>query len=618
MSRLFCWFFALIPLVYYDLVLDATGLPRLMVLAIFLGICIVFCLVKKIELQIPKYYALAYTLYLIVLFLCSINNTYIDYIELIKRASYFLFFIIAFNLAKAKISFTKPIYLLVYISIAIVGVKLLFIDDVYNHLSGLYTVSSSYSHKNIFSSVLGLCIPFILLHSNNKKSKIFSLALISIFVLILQTRSTILGLGIGVIYLLVVNIKLLQDHIKLIRLSSIVVSLASLALLYQLDTLDHFLRMFDLSMSEHIRTSTIIERLYLWKSSIYMFFDHWLSGVGLSYWPIHFPMYGLKIWRLRQGEVMMQRPHNDLLENFTEAGVLGGILYATILLYPLVMAHKKSKTITAFGLIVFFVISLFSFPQERVVPSLLFLMLVAVALQGVKTYKISAWHILILGLFTLTNIVVLHAKIVSEQSFKHYLNNRNHTNSEIQLHQIKSLKNNYHVVDGTSTPIDWYIGVAYMHYNALDSAKMYFNKALSIHPNHMHIYNSMGGVYLSEGRLDSAGYYFNKALELSPYYEDAIYNMAQVYFLIQEYNKAIYTLEKIYDTSAQKYKNRLTMYSKRELERQIELSHGKRKLILNNIYKSETWIHSVVEKSFHNKVLFAQQINTDISYLLNK
>ena len=105
---------------------------------------------------------------------------------------------------------------------------------------------------------------------------------------------------------------------------------------------------------------------------------------------------------------------------------------------------------------------------------------------------------------------------------------------------------------------------------------------------------------------------------MSPYYEDAIYNMAQVYFLIQEYNKAIYTLEKIYDTSAQKYKNRLTMYSKRELERQIELSHGKRKLILNNIYKSETWIHSVVEKSFHNKVLFAQQINTDISYLLNK
>ena len=88
-----------------------------------------------------------------------------------------------------------------------------------------------------------------------------------------------------------------------------------------------------------------------------MFIDNWLVGIGIGNWPIYFPSYGLTLWRLRQGEVIMQRPHNDLIENFNELGLFGGLAFVCILIYPLLTkSNTKGKHILNCGLICYFII----------------------------------------------------------------------------------------------------------------------------------------------------------------------------------------------------------------------------------------------------------------------
>ena len=159
-----------------------------------------------------------------------------------------------------------------------------------------------------------------------------------------------------------------------------------------------FIEIFDLSNTSSERYATISERLFLWQNSLQLFIDHWFFGVGIGNWPIYFPSYGLTLWRLRQGEVIMQRPHNDFIENFNELGLLGGLSFTLLLVYPLLKkSNYKYMNILNCGLICYFVISLFSFPQERIIPSLLFLTIVSYKLQNNRKIQVNKYLLIIIS-----------------------------------------------------------------------------------------------------------------------------------------------------------------------------------------------------------------------------
>ena len=607
---------------YFDLVLDASGSSRLLFLSASLFLGYLYCFIKNIQLKVPKTFSVIYSSYILVVLLSAcLSGNYIDYTEILKRLVYFTFFILVYNF-QTTIEKQKVIKgIILFLSVSIFFGLIQYLSLLITHSQdNLYAITSTYSHKNIFSSVLVLSIPFVLLVN---KSTIYKISLLSITILnlvLLQSRSALLALVISFLFLVFHKIDFFKKRIFLISFAGLILTFISIVLLRQIGTVEYFTSILDFNNTDSLRSSTIIERIYLWKSSLMMFCDHYLIGVGVGNWAIYFPNYGLTLWRLRQGEVIMQRPHNDIFENFCESGVFGGLLFMTILIYPLVISIKnKKKVFITVGLISYCIISLFSFPQERVVPSLLFFVFVAYSINNQSSIMLKKWMLSLIPFILLIFSFFAFSNIKSEVHFKKYLLNLNEHTVEESISTLEKAKSALFVVDGTSTPIDWYIGRLYLKFNAVDLALSKFENALKINPYHIHILNSLGGCYLVKQEIQKAHKYFKNAVEIAPYYEDGLYNLAHSYHLLGDVNNAIFTLEKVYNKEDQKFDTRILIYAKKGIENQLSSTSKSDETIeiLKNILSNTDWLKSIVSKSYENMVLFDQQLSDDVDYLLN-
>ena len=616
------WFFIIAPFIYFDGVLDASGTPRLLFLSVSLLLAYSASLFSNTKLCIPKNYTFIYLSYILVLFFSAMyNSNYIDYVEIIKRIEYFMFFVLVYsdvsnnnnrNLLKGIVTFS-----VIIISIGVIQLVYLTILQ-QGAQENLYAISSVFSHKNIYASVLVLSIPFLIIADYSKKSKILLVSFTFLFLIILQTRSALLALLVSSIYFAFSKNDFLNKNKKLISLAGFVVLLTSVLLLKQLNTFEFFVTIFDFD-GDSLRSSTVKERFFLWGNSLKMFCDNWLLGVGVGQWAICFPVYGLSLWRLRQGEVVMQRPHNDMLENFTELGFAGGVIFLLILIYPLLIKAKTSKEqLIKFGLISFIIISFFSFPQERITPSLMFFTFVAFSLKNKKSINIGSSTKTIISGLLIVFVCVSYNRLGSEQVFKKYITNLKTTNSNKALLDLHKAKSPFFLVEGTSTPIDWYIGEVYFKSRNILMAKEYFENALIVNPNKINILNSLGGCSLYENDLVSAEKYFQKAIDIAPFYEVGLYNQAYVMNKKSNYNSAIYLLRDVYDKSAPKFQKRILDYAKSEIK-SISIAsslHSEKKAILDNLYYNETWIKKIVQKSFLNNVTFSSQLNSEVNFIL--
>ena len=622
LAQLFKWFFVLLPFVYYYGVLDASGTPRLLFLCLFLVLGFGVHLFKNHELKIPKTYSLLFLIYLLIC--CStslINANFIDYIDLIKRGAYFLFFILIYNLndAKSESTLLEGVQIFIGISLFFGLTEFLLIalgeapvENVF------YAISTTFSHKNIFASVLLLSIPFCLLNKI-KPAQLILISGILLFCLLLQTRSVLLGLFIAGIYFILSKKTLITKNLRLISITSILLLGVGYLSLKQLGTLDHFLNIFDLGNTDSLRSATIKERMYLWSHSSQMFFDHWILGVGVGQWPIYFASYGLTLWRLRQGEVIMQRPHNDFLENFNELGIIGGCLFLALMLYPLLKISKsKQKEILNFGLICFLVISFFSFPQERVVPSLLFFSLVALKLRGSKSFPIKkGWRYLILFSLIFMSLAVAH-RLQSEVGFKRYMTQIDAIKPKSAIKILSDAKSPLFLVDGTSTPIDWYLGKLYLRGNDLQNANKHFNSAAKINPYHIHIMNSLGICRIYEKKYSEADSFFRQAINIAPYFEEAMYNLSFTLFQRTKFDKAIDVLKNIDNKEEENCQNRLLMYAKSHLNSLLSNPNidPNKKEVLTNLFYNEPWLKTIIFKSFEENRPLSTQLKMDVDYLL--
>lgn len=625
LANIFKWFFIISPFVYFDLVFDASGTPRQLYLSFFLFIAYFIILIKKIKLKIPKVFSYIYLSYLFIIILNSLfRSNYIDTIEVVKRIEYFLFFILIYNINwlenKNKVINGIITFLIIILCLGTFELLYIMLNNQTDLSNNFYLISSSFSHKNIYSYVVLISLPFIAIWKINRKIKIslFSWALITL--LTLQTRSVLLAFTIASVYLLISKIHLLKNKKTTILLISISTLLISFFIQTQIGTFNSFIEIFDFNNINSERYATISERFFLWSNSLEMFLDHWLFGVGIGNWPIYFPSYGLTLWRLRQGEVIMQRPHNDLIENFNELGFLGGLTFVLILIYPLLKkSNIKHQNIFNCGLICFFIVSLFSFPQERIIPSILFLTLVAYKLQDNLHLKINSYLLLIIFACTIPFTALCYSHLKSEISFKKYITHRNSVDQTNAINLLSTSKSKYLKLDKTSTPIDWYIGEVYLKNKNVNTAIKYFNQALEIHPYNIHILNSLGRCYLLKNDHTTSINYFKKAIQIAPFFQNALYNLAHNYSLIGNYNQSIKSLKKIEDKKSKKFIERNLFYARSVIKRKLNEQN------LNELYKdilikmlsNDNWILSLVTKSYNNNLLLEEQILLDIQYIYN-
>lgn len=592
-NQMYFWFFCLLPLIYTEQAIDPVLLPRQIYLTVFL-----FTLCISILNQIYKRRLIAdfsfmrlalplmFLLFVILNFISTFQAVAISeaYYVSSKMATELLFFVVTtYLLINEKLSIhylAKSIVVFVAISLLIAVYQLYDAWGISDFKTFIYQICSTYGNKNLFSSILFLALPFVLIFGfiSKRWSLVSYFVLIATLVLLvfIQTRIVLIALILSfVIYFLMAKPSK-DKSVKFKRLFLILlffsfISLVWFALTYK-----------SIYFSTIFNSKSVFERISIWDNSVQMSKDHFWTGVGAGNWQIYFPKYGLEhfIPNIQNGVVSFQRPHNDFLWVLCETGLIGLLSYASIFCIILFYSYKIVKQsgdedrkiyLLFFAFVIGYIfISLVDFPLERIEHQLIFCTLCSIVTAKYFTLfhssKTSEKPILpyLVGLFCF--IVLLFSFTVSIQRFVGEFHTRKmyeaQNNSEWNLmsREADQSVNPFYTMDPMSVPINWYKGVALFSMGNVEGALSSFEKADVVHPYNIHVMNNMGSCYEVQKKHELAISCYVKALNISPTFEEARLNLSAVYFNIGNFHQALATIDNISGDveSKEKYNTYLT------------------------------------------------------------
>ena len=222
-----------------------------------------------------------------------------------------------------------------------------------------------------------------------------------------------------------------------------------------------------------------------------------------------------------------------------------------------------------FVLIGYFVLSLFTFPKERIFHQVLLSFFLAYSSyltigQGEfnqilkiprKTFVIS------IIIFTLVISTVFGAFRIRGE---YYTNRSLHFRAKLQWEQvIKEINKAYspfYTLDQTSIPLKFYSGVASYSLGdysiAIDDLKYAKEKS----PYNVHVLNNLGSSYFNSGQYEEAIKSYKELLTYYPWFSDAISNLAVAYIKTGQINGAVKLLDNEYFTIERK--NEMISYLK--------------------------------------------------------
>lgn len=326
------------------------------------------------------------------------------------------------------------------------------------------------------------------------------------------------------------------------------------------------------------KQGSVAERLAMWGNSLAMFSDHPLLGVGAGNWKLISPAYGPIAERQLTDNTMFQRPHNDYLWILSESGIFALICYLAVLIAALVYAIRTIRTATdpddvaisyamLFGLVLFLIISFFSYPKERMVHTMLLALMTATVVavshanSSVRRSGRSKLLLVVAIVIALPSFIIGLIRLQSSSHIVTALQARNTADWPLVVQEVDQASSWYVQLDHTATPLIWYRGVANFSMNRHDDALADFREALRVHPNHHHVLNNLASSYELKQMHDSAIFYYRRALEIAPGFEEAAINLAAVYYNDERYKEALETLraldQPVVDPRFERYMERI-------------------------------------------------------------
>lgn len=251
-------------------------------------------------------------------------------------------------------------------------------------------------NRNLFGSYLVLGLPFALLGFQNtitnkeKNNFITSIPYLVgiIFILIgiylSQTRSAYVATAfIGLFYVLyfLLNLRFLYVAITVLILGSVG---GFVFYKYSILNTDNFNQnSAEKSWRDLTQTDSQAERLLLWEKTLSMIKENPILGVGFQNWKYQIPKYSLEGLRSEKNEINVQRPHNDYIWIAAESGLITLFLYLFLMSY-LIYVGIKHKSILVLVVFAFLIDSVFSFPKERIVHTLILATSIGIILKDDK------------------------------------------------------------------------------------------------------------------------------------------------------------------------------------------------------------------------------------------
>ncbi len=577
--------FIAFPLLWFPALPDAALIPRLTVLGSYLLIACLWLYFRRTDGLRHVIRDPALIIYAVYVFLFVLSFSWSDYFPIdIERGLLALFAIQLFVVFSLLVSYFQGAINLVLKSIVIASC-ISFLLGIYDILINLPVDDGFFSYiekikgilgdKNLYSSSLFLVLPFLGITTFRLgkywRYSAYGLIIINIGIIaFLQSRAVWLAMMAGLIIVMAAYIlakpwgKSIAQHLYtqlfsfLGLVSSAIVIILMIAvsmnmLFPKYKFLDRMLSpVVDRVETKDIHSYTIRERLQLWGQTLEMIQDNPIMGSGGGDWPIEHRKYGIDTKREGRGRVYMQRPHNDFLWIWSEAGLLCFLCYVFPLLYAVVhlvvqIVQHPSRQVAAlllFGVVGFIVISFFSFPQERPVHVMYSTLLLAFSffMPSARDNKGKPLPlkstILFVAMLNVSAIGVCIYKWQSGVIIEKGLKARalNHYSETVRM--MESATTPLSQYGPTATPLSYYIGEVHFYRQDYNKALATFQEAKKQHPWHLQTMNSLGSVYARKENKDQAIDYYEEALSLSPYFDEALINLATLKYKNNEVEQA--------------------------------------------------------------------------------
>lgn len=456
-----------------------------------------------------------------------------------------------------------------------------YFDLAFQNMPGNYVVYATMTNKNLLANVLVLHLPLIgfgIIRGHNKELGLFIPALmVTLFILVISaTRSAWLSCTVAAVLTMAafqwstkrqISSKPQQSPGKNPRLrlllSTALVACSLGILSYQLYTPQNALRDKALTGAT-IQISSVQERLTIWQKTLRMIVEYPVTGVGAGQWKFHLPKYGAQDLRSAGGSLNFVRPHNDIIWITAERGwpaLAGYLVFNAVLVMltvKLLLRHKQGDReialIVVYGLSAYFISSCFSFPRERVIPSLLQMTFVALVIDAFMeknsgrplTPGNRRLSLLITGIISTSAIVtslIFGSRWHSEYLTRGLLKATHEQKWPAVVELASNAATRVYEVDPTGIPIASYAGQAYVQMRKYEQADSAFVLSQKLHPNHLLTLGNLVAVHHRSGDLDRAISLSRQALKISPHFDKIIINLAIIYIQKKQYQKAREAME---------------------------------------------------------------------------
>ena len=397
----------ILPLLYLTKTIDPVMTIRILFLTVILLVVNIILLArskvyKEKSCILRQIIFISFFGYIIFSAISLINaiNIIEGFFDLSKVVLFFILFISAvliINYNENNIKIVCKTIIISSIILAGIGLIQYFFKGLY-FIPGVDVVYSTFTNRNLFSSILFLTLPFALYGYFTFSKKWIILCLISIcfsffMITIIKARSVWLAIIISFFSLLFIIFfsknKLFYRKVlfskKFILLSLLIIIVIVSAFVLPKPMISSHMSRKDITATE----SLVDVRLKAWEKTIPMIKEFPLLGVGVGNWKIMLPKYGVSGMRTEEGVYQYIRPHNDFFWVLAEIGILGFIFYLSIfilIIYYILKIISKSTNrddklllfFLLFGFIGYIVISSFSFPRERIFHSIIFIFMISI------------------------------------------------------------------------------------------------------------------------------------------------------------------------------------------------------------------------------------------------
>ena len=436
-----------------------------------------------------------------------------------------------------------------------------------------YLVSSIFGHKNIFSEVLLLSLPFNIYSAVKVKQKPMNVLAVAailgslVFIVVLLSRGVWVGLmgsvifGISLIYFRKHkpggNWKF-SHRTKIIGIVSIVLMISSGWFFAKNDQQDTFEK--QITSITNLSHSATEDRIGLWKRSVELFLEKPFSGQGTGSWKMEIYRTGTRGLKSATGETAYIRPHNDYLWVLSENGWPGLLAYMGFLLMAIaknIKAFLKARNdsllflLTAMGLVAYLLIAGISFPKERIEHHILFSFL----LLPLILYE-SSHNMMILpknrmagiGGMSLLLLLMVAGMIVGVKRMegeKHVMKGIKYMakkNVDRAIDELMQVDLDFLPLDHTGTPVEYYRGKAFMQNFQPKYGCSEYQRGHDFHPYHPQLLAGLGECYKLSGQLNKAEEFYQRSLTIAPFNSLVLAKLSLMYLEQKRYEDASKTI----------------------------------------------------------------------------